>query len=504
MEYDAIIIGAGMSGLAAGIRLGYFDRKVLILEAHSVPGGLNSYYFRGGRCFDVGLHAVTNFADPSRKSAPMSKLLRQLRLRPHDFALCQQISSEVRFAGTSLVFTNDFDTLTREIQRVFPRERAGFESLVREIMDHDEVSLDAAPASAREVVGRHIANPMLADMILCPLMYYGNASEDDMDFSQFVIMFKSIFLEGFSRPRGGVKGILDRLVGHYENHGGEIRYRTRVESIAIRDGMARGVITAKGEFIAAKMIFSSAGAIETMRLTSGSVAAEQSKTGFADAAAGLNSAAEGTKIPGSESNGEIEPSTTGGAGGSAKEHAPGQLSFIEMILVLDVEPRELGFDRTIVFNNAGTEFHYRRPDDLVDLRSSVLCCPNNFDYEEPLEEGMIRVTHMANYDLWKGLDRDGYRHAKREWFQRCLENLEKTVPAVSAHVKASDMFTPLTVERYTGHVNGAVYGSPDKQRRGLTRFGNLYLTGTDQGFMGIVGTMLSGISMANLYGLMGR
>lgn len=488
MDYDAIIIGAGMSGLAAGIRLSYFDRKVLILEAHSTPGGLNSYYFRGGRCFDVGLHAVTNFADPSRKSAPMSKLLRQLRLRHADFALCPQISSEVRFEGASLVFTNDFKTLEREIERAFPKQKSGFDSLVGEILSHDEVSLDATPISAREVIGRHITSSLLTDMILCPLMYYGNASENDMDFSQFVIMFKSIFLEGFSRPRGGVKWILDKLVGLYESHGGELCFRTRVESIVSRDGKACGVKTSKGEFIAAKMIFSSAGAVETLRLA-GNMAEGVKRSGIAstDCEAG---------------SGEV--ASKGRESGFAYDPAPGQLSFIEVILVLDVEPRELGFDRTIVFSNKAREFHYRRPGDLVNLQSSVLCCPNNFAYREPLEEGILRVTHMANYDLWKSLDRDGYRHAKREWFKKCLENLEEIVPGVSARVKASDMFTPLTVERYTGHVNGAVYGSPDKQRRGLTGIDNLYLTGTDQGFMGIVGTMLSGISMANLYGLMGR
>jgi len=52
MNYDAIVIGAGMSGLAAGIRLAMFDKKVVILEKHSIPGGLNSYYQR--RNFDKG------------------------------------------------------------------------------------------------------------------------------------------------------------------------------------------------------------------------------------------------------------------------------------------------------------------------------------------------------------------------------------------------------------------------------------------------------------------
>jgi flavin-dependent dehydrogenase len=31
MDYDVLIIGAGMSGLAAGIRLANFEKRVLIL-----------------------------------------------------------------------------------------------------------------------------------------------------------------------------------------------------------------------------------------------------------------------------------------------------------------------------------------------------------------------------------------------------------------------------------------------------------------------------------------
>ena len=44
MTYDTIIIGAGMSGLAAGIRLAHYGKKVLVLEKHAIPGGLNSHF----------------------------------------------------------------------------------------------------------------------------------------------------------------------------------------------------------------------------------------------------------------------------------------------------------------------------------------------------------------------------------------------------------------------------------------------------------------------------
>ena len=68
---------------------------------------------------------------------------------------------------------------------------------------------------------------------------------------------------------------------------------------------------------------------------------------------------------------------------------------------------------------------------------------------------------------------------------------------------ARDMFTPRTVKKYTGHLNGAIYGAPNKIKDGRTHLENLYLAGTDQGFLGIVGAMLSGISMANLHVLQG-
>ena len=48
-------------------------------------------------------------------------------------------------------------------------------------------------------------------------------------------------------------------------------------------------------------------------------------------------------------------------------------------------------------------------------------------------------------------------------------------------------------------MGGAIYGSPQKIRDGRTSMSNLYLAGTDQGFLGIIGAMLSGISMANFH-----
>ena len=71
-------------------------------------------------------------------------------------------------------------------------------------------------------------------------------------------------------------------------------------------------------------------------------------------------------------------------------------------------------------------------------------------------------------------------------------------PDFSGNVVFRDVFTPKTIKRYTGHINGAVYGAPDKMKTGETPVTGLYIIGTDQGFLGIVGAMLSGITVANL------
>jgi phytoene dehydrogenase-like protein len=105
-KYDCVIIGAGMSGLAAGIRLSMYNKKVVILEKHTITGGLNSYYARGKRKFDVGLHALTNFVEPTERGRPFNKLLKQLRIPYEDFKLHPQNYSIIQFPDKKLKFTN--------------------------------------------------------------------------------------------------------------------------------------------------------------------------------------------------------------------------------------------------------------------------------------------------------------------------------------------------------------------------------------------------------------
>ena len=383
MKYDAIIIGAGMSGLAAGIRLGMFDKKVLVLEKHSIPGGLNSYYQRknfdqgGIRQFDVGLHALTNFIKKGEKGKPFSKLLKQLRLSYDEFNLCPQTYSKITFPSCELKFSNDFELLKSEVFEKFPHEIDNFNKLVERIVSFNELDLNQAHLSSREILKSLIHDELLIEMLLCPPLIYGSAWENDMDFSQFVVMFKSLYFEGFSRPKGGVRTILALLMNKLKNVGGEVLFKTSVSQILVNErGEAHGVV-ANGREIYAPVIFSSIGYPETVKMTPTIF-----PTGF--------------------------------------HPRVGSMTFLESIFIFNKKIPLHQNDSTIIFYNNDKKYRYEPPVDYFDITSAVICFPDNYEPLNTEGEGVVRLTSMANYEKWRNLSRSDYEEMKEKVSQSAL------------------------------------------------------------------------------------
>jgi hypothetical protein len=162
-------------------------------------------------------------------------------------------------------------------------------------------------------------------------------------------------------------------------------------------------------------------------------------------------------------------------------------------------PSEIGHNETIIFYNENERFVYDAPTEPIDLRSGIICSPNNFQYDAPLDEGRVRITALANPNYWMNLPQDEYVAEKEAWTKSIVESALRFMPDFRPHVIDTDTFTPRTITKFTSHFNGAVYGAPHKIRAGTTHLDNLFLCGTDQGFLGIIGSMLSGITIANLH-----
>ena len=217
-------------------------------------------------------------------------------------------------------------------------------------------------------------------------------------------------------PPGGNALILKNLVRRFKELGGELRLRSGVDRLQVTEGEVSKVVLDDGSVLTARRVLSSAGWVETMRMC--------------------------------DDVSQAEP------------RQPGQLSFVETVSVLNTQPRQLGFDRTIVFYNDNETFHWQRPEELIDVRSGVICSPNNFLYHEPLGEGVLRITALANYDLWNALPPEEYRLAKLRSYDRIASAAARFIPDFRHAVVDTDTFSPTTVRRYTGHINGAVYGLP--------------------------------------------
>jgi len=443
-----------------------FGKKVVLLEKHFVVGGLNSFYAKKGIKFDVGLHALTNF--PSRqsgKSSPLLKLCRQLRIPLDSLNLLPQSHSRITFGNESLLFDNNFEFFLSQVEEKFPKERDRFRSLLSKMEAFPAYSVNAEELSTRDILKESIRDPLLSEMLLCPTCYYGSARKNDIDFPTFVMLFDAIFKQGLARPERGIRAILDPLTKKLEELGVERRMNCGVEVIRTKGETVSGIVLESGESLTSDFVISTCGAVETEAL--------------------------------------LEPSESSAPAQSTIE---GKFSIMESIFVFPGSPKDFEWEETVVFFNDSESFCYDEPDGLIDLRSGVICMPENYGFpgSESPEESKLRITHPANFDLWSDLEQNTYESKKALWEERILGNgmgyLKKGKRALDSFRSKTifrDTFTPRTIKKYTSHANGTLYGSPQKKRDGSTAYENLFLAGTDQGYVGIVGAMLGGIAVAN-------
>lgn len=468
--YDAAIIGAGPSGLTAAVRLTHFGVKVCLIEAHTRLGGLNSWHHVKGIEISSGLHAFTNYKTDGRGGV-LGKLLRQLRILIDDLELYPQKGSSIRFPSATLKFTNDPELFRQQVAEAFPNDIAGFDRLRLAIITTDEAEFTTKQSSARAVLEEYIHNPLLVDMLLCPVMFYGNPggvgdgmdktrARPDMDWLLFCVVWKCIFETGLACPAGGMRGIWEQLVKRFTDNGGELITGTGVQSMTTTadEKKVHSLVLADGRVIEARTVFSSAGMQETARLL-----------GDEDIRLDDN-----------------------------------PISVVEGVSILDQPSAAAGFEDTTVFYSLDDNLVFARPQGLTDRRSGVLCAMDNYLLPEEKKKPILKATCLASYPAWRGLAKEQYAKSKQQAALDFAEDMDKIGVTIGNARTATgkygyfdDVFTPLTLERFTGHREGALYGSPIKSRTGETGLDNLFLIGADQGFHGIVGAMLSGVAMVN-------
>ncbi len=268
-----MIVGAGLGGLSAALRLAGAGRKVTVIERSSDPGGRAGRLELDGYRFDTGPTVLTMpeliadaFACVGESMADWLDLIALPR------------AYRARFAdGSSIDVLTDIDAMTEEIARTCSSADAeGYRRFVHYLRELYTLEMDefidrnldspvglASPGALRLLgmgglrrlapkVGQFLADDRLRRIFSFQAMYAGLAPQDALAIYAVIAYMDTV--AGVYFPRGGMHEVPKALAGAAAKHGVEFRYDTAVTQIEVANDRAQAVVTADGERIAADVV----------------------------------------------------------------------------------------------------------------------------------------------------------------------------------------------------------------------------------------------------------
>ncbi|MGE5652872.1 MAG: phytoene desaturase family protein, partial [Bacillota bacterium] len=261
--YDYIVIGAGMGGLSAANFLAKYGKRVLVLEKHSIPGGLVTSFARRGVHFDLGIHGLYEL----KEKQAIPQFLEYWGAPPIETVPCRG-DMHCYIDGRKHVFRHG------NIREDFRREFAEHETDVRKLFDMMETIIremfsgTEAPEPPYDMNILQLIRFGIKSMRQRPtFMKYGNkdvtkvldqltSSEElkaaiyshspyPMVFMAFAYQW-SVFGNN-EYPQAGMQAIPDAAAASLQQMGGVLKLNTEVIQILVKDGQAYGVRTKTGD-----------------------------------------------------------------------------------------------------------------------------------------------------------------------------------------------------------------------------------------------------------------
>jgi phytoene desaturase len=271
----AVVIGSGLGGLAAAIRLGARGYRVTVLERLSTPGGRARVFKQDGFTFDAGPTIIT---------APfvLEELWHFAGRSFHDDVTLKQLDPfyVIRFDdGDTFTCRADVAAMRQEVARISPDDVEGYARFMTESEEIYKIGfeklghvpfstfgkmLEIVPYlfklkswnSVHSHVAKHIKHPKLRMALsFHPLFVGGNPFKTTSVYSMIAYL-ESKF--GVHCAMGGTGAIVDAMVKLIEQQGGSVICDADVERILEKDGRATGVHLTSGETVASDLVVSNA------------------------------------------------------------------------------------------------------------------------------------------------------------------------------------------------------------------------------------------------------
>jgi phytoene desaturase len=270
---DVVIVGAGLAGLSAAMRLAGAGRNVTVIERESIPGG------RAGRISDRGYEFDTG---PTVLTMPdlIADAFDCLGENMNDWLTLEPIAPLYRAFyqdGSVLDVHSDATAMAAEIEKVIGASEAdGYLKYVDFVTDLYKYEM-------KTFIDRNIDSPLdLLSMDLVRLIKLGGFRKlapkvgqylkDDR--TQRVFSFQSMYaglspydalaiyaviaymdsVAGVFAPKGGMHALPVAMANAAAKHGVTFKYDTEVTKVRMNANRATGVETSTGEFYAADVV----------------------------------------------------------------------------------------------------------------------------------------------------------------------------------------------------------------------------------------------------------
>ncbi|MEM8592052.1 MAG: phytoene desaturase [Pseudomonadota bacterium] len=276
----AIIIGAGLGGLAAAMRLGAKGYAVTVLDRLDRVGGRGSSITKGGHRFDLGPTIIT-------VPEVYEKLWAACGRNFHDDVTLKPLDPfyEIRWTdGSNFYATGDTKIMETEVARLNPsdvkgyrkflkdserRYVVGFEGMLTKPMHKIWETLKVLPTfawlradqSILKLAQKRVKDERLRMALSFHPLFIGG---DPMNVTSMYALVSYLEKEfGVHYAMGGVQAIADAMAGVIEDQGGRVELDVTVDEILVRDGAVRGVRLDDGEVLRAPLVVSNADAGHT-------------------------------------------------------------------------------------------------------------------------------------------------------------------------------------------------------------------------------------------------
>lgn len=481
-EYDFVIVGSGLGGLACANILALEGFSVVVLEKNHQIGGHLQVYSRGKSIFDTGVHYVGSL-DEGENLYQFFKyfgILDKLKMKRMD----NDKFDVIRFQdGSEYDYAQGFDHFKATLINYFPEEKTAIETYcakIQEVCDrfplynlrisgeNYQMDGDVVGLNAHDFIASITDNERLRNVLAGSNLLYAGV-RDKTPFYVHALIMKS-YLSGSYKFIDGGSQIAIQMSKAIRAHGGEIyKYKKVVSANYNDEGRITEVVLENGETFKGKQFISNVHPSVTIDI----FGADRFLNVYKNRVQGLENSIS---------------------------------TFLVHLTFYEKSFKYLNYN---IYQHHIDDVWGGIDYDQETWPQTYFICTPYISKTGQYADSMSVMTYMnaSETEKWAGtfstVAEPGTRDAEYEQFKKdkeakVLGRLEEVFPGISEKVKAIHSATPLTFRDYIGNKDGSLYGvlknsnSPTRtQINTKTRIPNLHLTGQNISMHGILGVTVS-------------